>query len=295
MRTFDFFADIHDFKEVAPGIDSSLSLKGMQASHERSKQKLILVLTKTIYDQLKDAFLGAPTAEEAIAIEYIQGAHGNNISYFQVISKVISKKKEAVSYFKYELQKVEETYLDNFAVYMDLLLDYLDATEASFEGWTDTDTYKKRQELILKTAAEFNEVFPTGGSAYFFSLMVPLQSMVIELDILPRVAIADIPTELEKTVKYFVAYKTMAKAALLVDYADLPKSMRQKLYIEEGKKKGQEMESTSERYSNQFDMEAKVYLQKIDMELNKPADDVTEIYPDYSGINEEDDQTYVIA
>lgn len=295
MRTFDFFADIADFKDVVPGIDSSTQLQHMQASHERSKQKIVSVIGAGLYDELKTAFTGAPDPEETEAIEFMQGAHGNLIAYFELISKVIAKKKEEVNYYRYEIQKMEETYLDNFAVNMDLLLDYLDANTAFFTDWLNNETYLKRQDLILKSSVAFNEVFPTGGSAYFFSLIVPLQYQVIELDILPRVAVADIPAELTKIVQYYVAYRTMAKAVLLVDFADFPKSLRQKLYVEESKKKGQSTESPAERYANQFNAEAARYLAKIDFQLQKPSDDVTEVDAPYTDINEEDDQTYVIT
>lgn len=294
MRTFDFFEHIADFREVVPGIDASSVFEEMQASHERSKKKITDVITASLYNELLVAHSGAADPEKTEAIKLLQPAHGNLIAYFDIPNKVVAKKKEGVNYYKYELQKIEETYLDSFATFMDSLLDYLDANAAYFTDWANSNTYKNRQGLILKTADAFNNVFPTGGSAYFFSLIAPLQHQVIEIDILPRYALADIPETLTKTVEYFVAYKTMAKAALLVDYADLPKSLRQKLYLEESKKQ-YENESMSERYANQFNAEADRYLAKIDFELQKPASDVNEVTPTSCSINDEDDQTYVIV
>lgn len=296
MRTFDFFADITDFVEVVPGIDKSTTLASMQASHERSKQKLISVLTAGIYDELKTGFGGVNNDPELDqAIEYIQGAHGNMIAYFEMISKVIAKKKENVNYFKYEIHMMQENYLDAFAVHMDLLLDYLDANTTYFDTWAASPTYTMRQSLVLKSANQFNSVFPTGGSGYFFNLATPFQSMVVETEILPRKKLADIPSDLLKTVQYFVAYRTMAKAVMLVDFVDLPKSMRQKLYAEESKKNSNDMETVSERYAKQFNAEADRYLHKIDLELQKPADDVSELAIPPDDFNLESDSTYVIV
>jgi len=295
MRTFDFFGNIAEFKEVVPGIDSSTELKHMQASHERSKQKIAGILTPAIYNLLKGKFTGSPSEIEMAAIELLQGAHGNMIAYYELISKIISKKKEQISYYKYEIHMMQENYLDNFAINMDALLDYLDENEVDFNAWNETPIYLSRQNLILKTASEFNSVFPTGGSAYFFNLIVPLQTQVIESEILPRKKLADLPSDLAKTVQYFVAYRTMAKAARLVDYADLPQSLRQKLYVDDSKKNVTDSETVAERYANQFNAEANKYLQRIDMELSKPADTVSEIETPMEDFNLEDDKTFVIS
>jgi hypothetical protein len=296
MRTFDFFADINDFKEVVPGIESSTTFKSMMASHERSRQKLIHVLTAAIYTQLKDAF-GAAAPGETLdtAVEFIQGAHGNLIAYFDLIPKIIAQKAENKNYYKYEIQMMQETYLDNYVVNMDLLLDHLDANTTFFATWAATDTYKNRQKLMLKTANDFNSVFPTGGSAYFFSLITPLQNQVIETELAPRKAVADIPEALVKTAKYFVAYRTIAKAVRITDYADLPRSLRQKLYVEESKKKMLDSETSVEKFAKYCDTEANRYLNQIDLELQKPADDVSEISVPPDDFNLETDSTYVIV
>lgn len=315
MRKVNFFEDIKDLKEVAPGLDSN-SLTTLLPAYERASIKIKKVITDTVWAQLLAAYVKNtdsdtetnPTEEETTAIEFIQGALGNLIAFHDVMFKVISKKQENQSYYKYELQMIRESYLDNFSIYMDLLLDYLDlkapvsvpeegeeAEASKFPTWVDSDTYKMRQSLILKNADDFNSVFPTGGSSYFFSMIVPLQNQVIESELIPRKALADMPSELAKTVKYFVAYRTMAKAAMLVDYADLPQSLRQKLYVDESKKKHQETETTAERYANQFNKEADSYLNKIDLKLQKPAADVVSVPTQYNSVNEETDQSFVIT
>lgn len=294
-RTFDFFKTNADFKEVVPGIESSTTLKSMQASHQRSKQKIAKIITPVIYEELRVVYVADdPDAKQAIAIDFLQGSHGNQIAYFEIVSKILRKKKEDVAYYKYEIQMQQENYLDAFAINMDELLDYMDANSGSFTDWTGSDTYKLRQNLILKSADDFNKKLPTGGSAYFFNLITPLQNKVIQSEIVPRMKLDAIDPKVQQSLEYFVAYRTMADATCLVDYADFPRSMRQKLFIDESKKKGKEMENMNKYYCDKFNAEADKYLQQIDICL-QTADTDTEISVPECGFNLESDKTYVIS
>ncbi len=287
MRTFELFTTIREFRELVPGIDASTTLESMQPSFERASRKIKSVITPAIWDSIKEA------NDKPEAKLLLQSAVGNLIASFHHIIRVAEKKKEGVNFYKYELQTWFETYLDNYATYMDALLDYLDAKKDDFEGWAETETYKLRQTLLLKTADEFNKVFATGGSAYFFHLTCPLQEQVLDDEILPRVKIASIPAASLKTVKRLVAYRVMAMAVEQFDSADLPKSLRQKLYVDDSKNKHGGVDPVEIKYINSFNAKADGYLKSLDIELNKPPSDVTDIYVPEENINDEDNPFFV--
>lgn len=311
MATMKFFASIDELRQVVPGLEASLNDYELVPAYNRAVLKLKKVLTTTVFAQLETAWDNSqltepettPTDEEKAAIAFLTPALGNLMTYHDFIFKVTRKKKEDVNYYKYELLQLRETYLDNYAIYMDSLLDYLDekapitaeGETSKFPGWTDSTSYKMRQSLLLKNADAFNLVLPTGGSAYFFQMIAPLQKQVIDTELLSRYKLADIPETIAETVNRFVAYRTMYKALRLCDYADLPQSMRQKLFVDDAKNKAPEAETIAERYANQFNAEADKFLRLIDLKIQEPADDVTEVANPADDFNLESDQSFVIC
>lgn len=298
-RTFDFFSGINDFKEVVPGVEASTSLSEMQAAFERAAATIKNIIPQAIYDILKVAFTDVSNDEDLqTAIAYMQGAIGNRTYYHHLIFKVVGKKKEEVSFYKYELQEMRETYLDNYWTYMDKLLAHLDAKAAKFEGWTDADNYKLRQELILKTASEFSKHCTLGDSVYFYMLTIPLQLEVIDLQITSRAITnatwADKP-KLERNIKRAVAYATAADAVRQFDYPDLPRSLRNDIFNEWSKTKGKQESFVKDEIAKRFEHKSESYFSLVDQERTIPDQDAGEsvdIFLPPENVNDPNDPFY---
>lgn len=274
MRTFDFFNNINDFKEVVPGVEASTTLSEMQAAFERAAAVIKGMITDGIWSILSDAYFSVTEDENLqTAIAYLQGAIGNRTYYHHLIFKVVGKKKEQVTFYKSEIQEMRETYLDNYWTYMDKLLAYLDEHKASFEGWTDTEFYKLRQELILKTAGDFSKHCTLGDSVYFFMLTIPLQLEVIDFHIAARKITPDTwaaKPKLERNIKRAVAYATAADAIRQFDYPDLPRSLRNDIYNETSKKNGKQEEWVKTEISKIFESKSETYFSLVDQERSVP-------------------------
>lgn len=301
-RTFDFFSSINDFKEVVPGVEASTSLSEMQAAFERASSTIKGMITAAIWSTLKTA-LANNTEDEDLqtAIAYLQGAIGNRTYYHHLIFKVAGKKKEQVTYYKYELQDMRETYLDNYWTYMDKLLTHLDANEAKFEGWTDTDFYKLRQELILKTSADFSKHCTLGDSVYFFMLTIPLQLEIIDVHIASRKITPATWTDkpkLERNIKRAIAYATAADAIRQFDYPDLPRSLRNDIYNESSKANGKQEDLVKTEIAKRFESKSETYLGLVDLERNIPDQDAgesTDIYIPAEEINDPSNSHFLMS
>lgn len=302
-RTFDFFNNIDAFKEVVPGVESSTILSEMQASFERAKQIITGIIGTSIYDLLKADFeAGTHDENKQTAWEFLQGALGNRCYFQHLIFKVIGKKKEQVSFYKYEIQAMQETYLDNYWLYMDKLLAFLDTNPSDvFVQWTTTAMYKKRNLLLIKTAADFAGYCDLDYSEYFFYRTLNLHVEVMDTEISSRKIDATTYADnekLERNIKRAIAYRTLANAILQFDYTDLPRSLRNDIYNELSKKSGDRETSVKTEIAKRFAQKADDYFSLIDLERNAPdqdAGDSTYVYQPPSDINDEDNSHYLMT
>ncbi|WP_319502568.1 hypothetical protein [uncultured Draconibacterium sp.] len=301
-RTFDFFSNIGDFKDVVSGVESSTFLSEMQGSYERAKQTIVAVIGQTLWDALKAQFASeGADAKKDQAVEHLQGAIGNRTYYHHLIFKVIGKKKEEVSFYKYEIQAMQENYLDAYWTYMDQLLTLFTSDTETFTGWTDTDMYKILNELHLKTANEFSKACGLDGSAYFFNRTIHLQLEVTDTDIASRKITAQTYADnarLERNIKRAIAYRTAAKAIFQFDYPDLPRSLRNDIYNEWSKTKGKQESLVKEAIAQLFHRQADEYFRLVDLELNQPVDeDGDSIDIEFPGddINDIDNSHYLMS
>ena len=300
-RTFDFFSNINDFKEIVPGVEASTTLTEMQASFERAAQIIKDMISEALWTSLKTAYLQPTTDEKKkTAIPFLQGAIGNRTYYHHLIFKVVGKKKEQIGFYKSEIHAMEETYLDNFAAYMDKLLQYLDDNTADFTGWSDTETYKLRQKLLIKSASAFSKYCQLGNSVYFFMLTIPLQLEVIDTDIASRKITAATyagKEPLERNIMRFVAYKTASMAISQLESPDLPRSIRNDVYNESSRSSGSNYQEklVKEKIADLFNNKAERYLELINIEMTQPDQDAgesTDIYFPGEDLFTENDNYY---
>ena len=151
-REFNFFASINDFREVVPGVDATTTFEEMQAAYERAKKTIIDAIGQAQWDLLLVEYTTPADPIIAAVVANLQGAIGNRTYYNYLIFKVAGKKKEQISFFKYEIHSMEESYLDNYWVYMDSILTALTANPAKFPDWAATDSAKTLDNLLVKTA-----------------------------------------------------------------------------------------------------------------------------------------------
>jgi hypothetical protein len=301
-RTFDFFSSINDFKEVVPGVEASTTLSEMQAAFERAASTIKGMITPEVWAALKTAMADSTDDEKLkSAIAYLQGAIGNRTYYHHLIFKVVGKKKEQVTYYKYELQEMRETYLDNYWTYMDKLLELMDASETSFDGWKDSKYYKLRQELIIKSAAEFSNSCTLGDSVYFFMLTIPLQLEIIDIHISSRKITAESWSDkpkLERNIKRAVAYATAADAIRQFDYPDLPRSLRNDIYNESSKANGKQEDMVKTEIAKRFESKAETYWNMVDQERTVPDQDAggsTDIFIPAAEINDSSNSHFLMS
>ena len=300
-RAFNFFASINDFREVVPGVDSSTQFEELQAAYERAKKTIIDVIGQAQWDVLLGEYTTPVDPIIAAVVANLQGALGNRTYYNYLIFKVAGKKKEQITFFKYEIHSMQESYLDNYWVYMDSILTAFTANAAKFPGWAATDSAKTLADLLVKTAYEFSKYVGIDETAYFFNRTVHLQLEVTDNDIASReitAATYEDKPKLERNIKRAICYKTTALALMQFDYPDVPKSLRADIFNEFSKEKGLQEKHLKQKVAGMFFQKADEYFKLVDYELNQPDEDAgesTDIFIPSEDINDINDKFFLIS
>lgn len=170
---------------------------------------------------------------------------------------------------------------------LDDLINYLDA---NIESWKETDQYKKTHALFIKTAQDFDDIFPIGNSRLLFLKLAPGIRLAETNEIKPRIgktlfdtlkATPETNEDLLKKIKDACAYYAMAWAMRRLSVQLFPEGILQgftsdRLIINANKPSENNEAFAVAAY---FEIDAnKVFLEieEIITELNKPANTVTQ-------------------
>ena len=138
-----------------------------------------------------------------------------------------------------------------------------------FKEWTNSEQYTDLGNDLFSSYREFDTYFGIDGSAAFYVKTRTIRNRAVEDDISPRAdvtqATTKADTKLMKKIKLYVAFKTMADAALQLDYFLLPSSLRKDIDSEYTKKSLTEAKNMRDSTARILGMKAEEYLADIDI------------------------------
>lgn len=226
MNTIDFFDNIDDFQSFAPGVEGSLLLDSLYPSFLPTKSKIQDVITSEVYDAIMATLKDDPQEHQS-AVMAIKSAIANYTMFKYLIFDAVRKNGSDQKLYKYQLEEIREEYITMFWSSMDELLRYLE-THQDLGNWKDSQQYKDRSALPIKSAKEFNNYFGIDNSPYFFSKIQFLIKKIYQDQIIPRVGdLAKVTNDkLKEKCERALCSHVMAEAVMLFDITELPKSVR---------------------------------------------------------------------
>jgi len=287
----DFFANPSQLREFAPQMPTDGKIDPFEAHYRPQYQKLVILIGKETYDLLKDAYADAEfdeTSSLGIAVGFLRGALANltAIPYFNFEASQRNNTENKL--FRYQENQQIETYLENAWTELNFLLDHMESNIADFIAYAETDQYKLRQTLFIKNAKEFQRFYGAVNSAYFFNNVVFIIEEIQNDEISSRVK--DFMESTDDKMKFLIgkaiAYETLSRACLQLDYTELPKGLRNDVAKEINEKNGKETDIKTS-LSATFRNKAATYFLKIE-ELNNPVRNSGTYILNESTLTEED-------
>lgn len=180
----DLFSSYAQFCNSAPGADTSADFDSLRGSAVAARKRIVAIIgSNTFFD------IVAIGDEDSCLKDFLRAAMANLTLATQIIFDAVNRRKNDVNLYKYELEGMKRSYMENYFNAMDSLISELtgdisdDETaeiRLAMEDWRKTNYYRMLSQLKVDTADEFDEIYPIDLSYLFFFRCVPLQKEVLD-------------------------------------------------------------------------------------------------------------------
>lgn len=282
MILTDLFVDIADFRSFAPYVESNVTFEELNSSALSAKKQIIIILSKAVYEEVcKDQ----PDETKAA----LKSAMANLTLAKQMVFDVIKRRKDDIDIYKHEQESMRRAYQDNYFNAMDTLIQLL--TEGS-ESWKKTRYYKLLETLRIRTADEFDTLYPIDQSYLFFFRTVPLQQEALDDGLRGYFDRAQDKEETTNMLLRCLAKQTVAIALRRFDIIEFPPTIRSLFDDSTASRSGKDEQQRMLDLASQLNNEVQNALADIDLILNSSSGGsvVTE-----TSFNRPDDKIYLMA
>ena len=282
MILTDLFVDIADFRSFAPYVESNVTFEELNSSALSAKKQIIIILSKAVYEEVcKDQ----PNETKAA----LKSAMANLTLAKQMVFDVIKRRKDDIDIYKHEQESMRRAYQDNYFNAMDTLIQLL--TEGS-ESWKKTRYYKLLETLRIRTADEFDTLYPIDQSYLFFFRTVPLQQEALDDGLRGYFDRAQDKEETTNMLLRCLAKQTVAIALRRFDIIEFPPTIRSLFDDSTASRSGKDEQQRMLDLASQLNNEVQNALADIDLILNSSSGGSVDTETSF---NRPDDKIYLMA
>jgi hypothetical protein len=294
MASIPFFNTIQDFREHAPGVESSITVDELNSSAMAAKRTIVGLVGLPIWEALV-AMIPGTDAVLNEARTCARSAMANLTMYkykaFEVVKKRTSDKKDV---YRYELDGMRREYLDGYYSSIDALIGIFEQSDAPaiFAPWKTSVQFKLREKLLVKTAEEFQCYYGIDCSWLFFARTIPIQRELVMNRLAGYIRKIESRPELEEPVKLTLCLMVVALAIQRFDMLELPATIRNHSGDTLTSRSDDSEYSSLSSLAGQLMQQASDNLATIDTLLSTPDVDLN--IADLSDLNSEEDKVFLI-
>ncbi len=282
MILTDLFVDIADFRSFAPYVESNVTFEELNSSALSAKKQIIIILSKAVYEEVCKT-------EEDETKAALKSAMANLTLAKQMVFDVIKRRKDDIDIYKHEQESMRRAYQDNYFNAMDTLIQLL--TEGS-ESWKKTRYYKLLETLRIRTADEFDTLYPIDQSYLFFFRTVPLQQEALDDGLRGYFDRAQDKEETTNMLLRCLAKQTVAIALRRFDIIEFPPTIRSLFDDSTASRSGKDEQQRMLDLASQLNNEVQNALADIDLILNSSSGGSVDTETSF---NRPDDKIYLMA
>lgn len=282
MILTDLFVDIADFRSFAPYVESNVTFEELNSSALSAKKQIIIILSKAVYEEVCET-------EEDETKAALKSAMANLTLAKQMVFDVIKRRKDDIDIYKHEQESMRRAYQDNYFNAMDTLIQLL--TEGS-ESWKKTRYYKLLETLRIRTADEFDTLYPIDQSYLFFFRTVPLQQEALDDGLRGYFDRAQDKEETTNMLLRCLAKQTVAIALRRFDIIEFPPTIRSLFDDSTASRSGKDEQQRMLDLASQLNNEVQNALADIDLILNSSSGGSVDTETSF---NRPDDKIYLMA
>lgn len=264
----DIFTDFGTFSKYAPGVETNMDLNDLFSSGVTARKRIEIIITTEVFN----AIVSYP---DYTLIESLRSAVANMTMASQLIFDSINRRKNHVDIYKYEIEGMKRSYMDNYYNAMDTIIQQLMSAEVKdllspAALWRKSRYYKIIDVCKIKTTDEFDSIYPIDLSYFFFFRILPLQKETLDERLSAYYdRLTDENRErIEPTLTLALVKKTVAKSLRRFDILEFPPTIRNLFDDSHVSRSGKDEHDAALALADRLDLEAEELISNADSLLS---------------------------
>ena len=289
----DIFKDFGTFSKYAPGVETNMDLNDLLSSGVTARKRVETIITAEVFNAI------ALNPDDAL-IESLRSAVANMTMASQLIFDSINRRKNHVDVYKYEIEGMKRSYMDNYYNAMDTIIQQLMSAEVDSGDtsspaalWRKSRYYKIIGVCKIRTADEFDSIYPIDLSYFFFFRILPLQKETLDerLSAYYDRLTDDNRERIEPILSLALVKKTVAKSLRRFDILEFPPTIRNLFDDSHASRSGKDEHDAALDLADRLDLEAEELIANADTWL---ATDASVDFCSNSAYNRPDDKIIML-
>lgn len=273
------FKTIDEFRKYVPSVESNVTFSELNSSATSARKQIIVVLSSDVYEKvLQD------TGDKHAAL---LSAMGNLTLAKQLIFDVINRRKSQIEVYKYELEAMRRSYVENYYNGMDTLIQLLDSDTSKENKWKESRYYKLLDTLKIKDTESFDFLYPIDLSYLFFFRIIPLQKEALDEGMKGYFDRASTNEDAINMLLRALSKMTVAIALRRFDILEFPSTIRNLFEDSKAIRSGRDEQNRMLFLSEQLSNEVQLLLRDVDLMLSNSD---SETFDTESSSNNPDDK-----
>ena len=265
----DIFKNFSTFSLYAPGVETNMDLNDLRSSGLTARKRIETVISRTVFDEL------LKEEENSPLMEALRAAMANMTMANQIIFDSVNRRKSEVNVYKYELEAMKRSYMENYCNAIDTLVQLLsEPTEGEIaELWRKTPYYPILERCEIKTMDQMDAIYPIDASYLYFFRTVPLQKETLDevMSVYFEKLTDDNRERIRPILLLALVKKTIAKSLRRFDILEFPSTIRNLFDDSHAARSGKDESSAIFALADRLDREAEELLSNADTLLSSES------------------------
>lgn len=265
----DIFKNFSTFSLYAPGVETNMDLNDLRSSGLTARKRIETVISRTVFDEL------LKEEENSPLMEALRAAMANMTMANQIIFDSVNRRKGEVNVYKYELEAMKRSYMENYCNAIDTLVQLLsEPTEGDIaELWRKTPYFPILERCEIKTMDQMDSIYPIDASYLYFFRTIPLQKETLDevMSIYFEKLTDDNRERIRPILLLALVKKTIAKSLRRFDILEFPSTIRNLFDDSHAARSGKDESSAIFALADRLDREAEELLSNADTLLSSES------------------------
>lgn len=265
----DIFKNFSTFSLYAPGVETNMDLNDLRSSGLTARKRIETVISRAVFDEL------LKEKEDSPLMEALRAAMANMTMANQIIFDSVNRRKGEVNVYKYELEAMKRSYMENYCNSIDTLVQLLsEPTEGEIaELWRKTPYFPILERCEIKTMDQMDSIYPIDASYLYFFRTIPLQKETLDevMSIYFEKLTDDNRERIRPILLLALVKKTIAKSLRRFDILEFPSTIRNLFDDSHATRSGKDESSAIFALGDRLDREAEELLSNADTLLSSES------------------------